>query len=247
MDAPRGIVRATAEDLARYANVDPRLLLGMPGGISAASRGSKGTKSRPPLILTYITSRTAGSGSSKTFAASQIGTAAADRLVMVLPAAMGGGGGSLNSLTIGGSDATKVVTSPVNADIASIATLLVPSGATADIVVNWSDSHDGTTISIYTLTGYELATAFDSGSNEGTSSRSASLAYPDGGVAVAIAANFANADMTWSSLTRLYNASNSGSKYSSAGATGLSAATPHTETVTWGGGNHGPLAVASWV
>ena len=44
MDAPRGIVRATAEDLARYANVDPRLLLGMPGGLSAAARGSKGTK-----------------------------------------------------------------------------------------------------------------------------------------------------------------------------------------------------------
>lgn len=128
----------------------------------AASGGGE-----PPTI-TYVTSYTSASNATTySFPSSSIGTASADRLVVVVVenGVIGSSAArTLSSGTIGGvsatvhtgtSDADTGPTNPVAVDMMS---LVVASGTTATIAVTLSGLASCCKISIYTVTSYNSAT-----------------------------------------------------------------------------------------
>lgn len=99
-----------------------------------------------------------------TFANVPIGTAAADRTVVVLAMTRASGARTVSSLTIGGTAATidlnaaNLVGSP-NYETVAVTRLAVPSGDTANIVVTWSGVTLRCSIFVYTITGGAVAVA----------------------------------------------------------------------------------------
>lgn len=141
-----------------------KLLSPLVVGYSRASSISEPT-------LTYIGTTDSGFRSgftTYTFTSVNIGTAAVDRIVIVVMAANGGQSISqFTSCTIGGNAASLVgAVSATNGEPVAIAYLLVTSGTTADIVVNTSSGKSDFIIGVYTLTGYTSGTPENSGSVE---------------------------------------------------------------------------------
>lgn len=100
-----------------------------------------------------------------TYTAASIGTASADRYVVV--GAIGWSGSTadrtVSSLTIGGVSATALQ-NPLTAITNAIFGLTVAAGTTADIVVTYSGSVTFSRIYIYTVTGLNSTTPIDSDS-----------------------------------------------------------------------------------
>ena len=95
--------------------------------------------------------------SSYSFAAASIGTAAADRIVVVACSAYDDGAGSptITAPTIGGTSAVIAVSSNSSAIARSIFYLLVPSGTTATIATGALGSTcERCAIAVYTITGW---------------------------------------------------------------------------------------------
>lgn len=118
--------------------------------------------SSTPLSLTYQGSVTTTSASTTfTYTSAPIGTAASNRLVVVVVGNRWGAGSNtlnVNSVVIGGVSATRqvVTTSPT---IVSIWSAVVPTGTTANVVVTYSQGPLGTSMSVYTIHGGASATA----------------------------------------------------------------------------------------
>lgn len=93
-----------------------------------------------------------------TFTSVNLGPAAADRYVVVVPSnAVGVSGRTLTGVTIGGSAATLHVNANIvsgaNTAICAIAGLLVPSGTSANVVVTFSGNMNTCYLRTYALTG----------------------------------------------------------------------------------------------
>jgi hypothetical protein len=150
-----------------------------------------------PKVLTYQTSAADDSNlTTYTFSAQAIGTAAADRYVHVF------GGGSndtsaVSSVTIGGVTATINKTQTGTSCTTFIATALVPTGTTADIVIVWGGAQVRCGIGVWSSTGLTSATALDTA---GTTTDAATMTLTNsvsGGFAIAGAwANLATS-LTW--------------------------------------------------
>src|SRR5690242_19262556 len=114
-----------------------------------------------PIAMPFI--GTAGyetTAASHTYSSVSIGTESPDRIVLVCVAWNISGTCSLNSATIGGNSATIIgqcFATRNNQGIA-LCRLLVPTGKTADIVVNYSGSPLRGEIAVYNVTGYTSAT-----------------------------------------------------------------------------------------
>jgi len=99
-----------------------------------------------------------------TFTGVSIGTASDDRLVVIACAAGAGDARfALSSVTIGGTGATVHAASPnTDSGVATIqcgiASRLVTSGTTADIVITWSAGVDACNLAVYTLTAWKNST-----------------------------------------------------------------------------------------
>ena len=139
-----------------------------------------------------------------------VGAADPTRFVMV--AVYSNSGSSLfptvSSVTINGIAATMFVTN--NADYGGIARttahlygLLVPTGTTATIQVNWSGTNSGhtTNIAVYRVTGSAATSLSTSATSDNTATPSASLAIPANGVAIGIMTNGNGGTMTWTNLS----------------------------------------------
>ena len=101
-----------------------------------------------------------GSQSSFTFSSVSIGTASADRKVVVSAATSGSGHDTtgVTGLTIGGTSATKAISVYSGSGPGRVHTELwylnsVSSGTTADIVVTWNSSRYGMNIGTWAVTG----------------------------------------------------------------------------------------------
>jgi hypothetical protein len=154
--------------------------------------------------LTYIGSATPSYAAGvATAIGANIGIASADRLVVVVVGDLGKATGA--SVTIGGSPATvNALAIGANGPTALIASLLVPSGATADIVVTYAgyDNSNGGVFEVYTLKGLSSTAPVGSGTNYDVSANplSTRLATSSGGVVIMGAVQYVKADSGYGSI-----------------------------------------------
>lgn len=196
-----------------------------------------------PATRTYVTSTAqTGNAATYTFSAHNIGTAAADRRVLVGLTSFNNSGAArtLDSTTIGGNTATIHRTdfnpaSLFSQDVTGFFSLLVTSGATADIVLNFSGTMQQCTVSVWALNGVQDNPFHSHGDGtSGVTSISASLNIPEQGVAAAVA-HCANNNVahTATGLTEDADATAEGTqRYHAMSAQSLSAETGRTITST---------------
>lgn len=206
------------------------------------------------IMSEYLHSASAGAGTTSTFSACNLGTATADRLIVVIVTSAGGPIRSISSITIGGNSATLHVQSNASngAQGVGIASLVVPSGTSADVVVTWSASSSNTGLMVFALKGYSNATPYDTdATTNGTAystSQTATIDTVNGGVLIAASEHFVNETMSWSSLTEDNDFQvNSTTMRMSGGRKSLtSTASGVTETCSWATSIHGCIAAGVW-
>ncbi|RWM28490.1 hypothetical protein [Mesorhizobium sp.] len=152
---------------------------------------------------------TVSGGVDRTFSGVDIGTANADRQVIVMFSARTATVATVSSVTIGGVAATPVVGIVGNAG-AQIAVYRanVPSGTTADVVVRLSASSTDGTIHVYRVVPRTTGTPVDSGSaasNATTTVTATDIAVTNGGFLIVGAIDGLNP----ASLTPVYNGADS--------------------------------------
>ena len=169
---------------------------------------------KAPLAATFINSYNLGGGTSPSVSAS-IGTAAADRYVFILVSGYRNANnqGAVTSVTIGGNTATlhaNIGGGSIAATLAAcVAGLLVPSGTSATVVVNFSDSFTDSGIGVIAVTGLNSTTPFDSdavlaGTGGIVGSISANIDVPGNGLMLAVEADIGNGAHTWTNATEVY-------------------------------------------
>jgi hypothetical protein len=190
-----------------------------------------------------------------TFASQNLGTAAADRVIIVTMATRKAGTAALtfDSVTIGGVSATINIQrqyAPANTSVAAIASAVVPTGTTGDIVITMSATVLRMQIGVSRVTGVaDHTTMYDSGGDD-INPIAVSLNIPAGGFAVgavvAGAVNNAN-NWTWANLTENYEI-NSEANMPSTGASNsfATAQTGLAISATGLGGSEGTGVFASW-
>ena len=204
-----------------------------------------------PPVLTYIGENLSTSNvDSYSFTSEPIGTAAADRLVVVV--ALTNVCASFSSITIGGVSATiheqlaDSGTSPCQA----IASLLVTTGTTATIVVNLSDSGGHMAIGVYNITGLNSTTPEDSGQDgltTGTSVSDTLVVSKDACIIAAGGQYSGNPPISWTGVTEDFEEAFSGESGTSAWASTQvtsGGSVPVTMT-TLGSGVNG-VVMAAW-
>lgn len=185
-----------------------------------------GAADGPAATSTYVTYvSNAANQTTYTFTATSIGTASADRRVIVAFGASDGTAGKTDStVTIGGITATKLVGAyyvGTTTRMAAMYMASVPTGTTADIVVTYSGQMSRMGMSVFSATGVQSATPRDSVSAQGDASGtlfSANLSGPNGGFIVGFLFIQDEAtSITWSGITERHeNALEAVAKLSSA-------------------------------
>lgn len=211
-----------------------------------------------PVTATYIGNATNENDlTTYTFSGQSIGTAAADRIVVVGVHHNSGGDIDISSVTIGGNAATAIVTAKdlaTNTTTAALYALLVPTGTTADIVVTLSAAGAVRAgIGVWNINGkFDSIAAFHTASATSGDPTSVSLNIPDQGCVIAVAtqANAGTVTVTWSGTTERYDqvmgtADNTMTGASTAGPATASSGT--TISADWASAPTRPaLAAASW-
>lgn len=166
-------------------------------------------KQPPPITFTWVTQSVAGFNSTQnTWTNANIGTAAADRLVIVTVAGRGNGGGSrqISAVSIGGVAATLICRSTTTPNPTAIYARLVPTGATTTIVVTANSDLDSGIIGIATLTGYGNAAARAISTPPPVNAQAdlevPALSVQRGGVAIYVASAQGSTTMTWTGADR---------------------------------------------
>lgn len=124
-----------------------------------------------------------------TFTACDIGTASADRRVIIGAHMYGGTSRSLaGTPTIAGINATVLTTNTASTGNSILLIAAVPTGTTGDIVLQWSSGCAGCAVSVWYATGLTSDTPIATASNISASApTSGSLSTVDGGFLVAAA------------------------------------------------------------
>lgn len=191
-----------------------------------------------------------------TFSSAAIGTASADRIVIVVIGSRANSARSISSVTIAGIAATVIATANNTgggADIVAIYAAAVPSGTTGNVVITFSGTMLRCGIGTYAMTGassvtpYDTATAVPSGSSASINT----IDSPANGaiLGASLAGSSGTASVTWTGLTENFDIQPETSSSGVSGACGdfASSQTNRTVGVTVGS-VLGPqaLAVASW-
>jgi hypothetical protein len=181
-------------------------------GLKAASGG---TATRTWIAATADTT----DQTTYTFTGASIGTASADRIVVVAILAREGGGTNrtLSSASIAGVSATIISNSgnvPTHADIVIAP---VPTGTTGDIVITFSAGMSRCVIGVWSTTG--MVSAATSADSSATSDPlSAVVDVPAAGVAFGAAYDNGLTTVTWTNLTEDYDAQHESRTFSFASA-----------------------------
>jgi hypothetical protein len=168
--------------------------------------------------LTYITQTSSLSKlTTYTFTGVSIGTASDDRLVVIACAAgRSSAENTLSSVTIGGTAATVHAASPSVVSGAAtiqcgIASRLVTSGTTADIVITWSAQVDACNLAVYTLTAWKSSTptsTFSATTVTSVTTRTATINLSARGATLfVVGPTGSGRTTTWSSATENYDGS----------------------------------------
>jgi len=222
-------------------------------------RAAAGRQARVVSLEYTHTAESVTNATSYTFNTVNIGTATADRLVVVV--AMGSAGASgrtISGITIDGTAGSSVVTqgnsSASNDPICFIAQRVVTSGTSISVVVACGgNTFNRMAIAVYTLKDYQSSTAVDTDQtlySSSTNTATATLDLSSGGVAIYGAQTNGNRTSSWSSASENVDAQYSGetSTYTAANKTNTSTTTADVETVTWssGGPQTSAIVAASW-
>lgn len=180
---------------------------------------------------------TSAGASSWTFTGQNVGTAAADRKIIVI--AMGRKAGasveSLTGVTVGGVTATQVVKTTRSgaagggaANAIGIYEAALPSGTTGDVVVTFSGNVGRCIVSLFRATGIDASHA-SAADNAAAEDPSASINVPVGGIAIGgcLAGGSGSTSEVWAGLTENVGAlSGSFTRYSAASDLFASAQSP---------------------
>ena len=157
----------------------------------------------PSAVVTYIgATQDTNNLTSYTFTNASIGTASNDRIVVVGIGSVAVSAGTVSSVTIGGNTAN--IDTQISGGQTCIASLLVTSGTTATIVVNYTAGRGNCTIYVWTITKAKSISpkSVDSQSNS-TSNPSITLNGQTGAVGCAV--TFVNttgtSSFTWTGMT----------------------------------------------
>lgn len=135
-----------------------------------------------------------------TFSSENLGTAAADRHIIIAASTRTSGGVTLSSATINGESATVSV-QDTNGDICvAIIIAAVPSDTSGDVVITWSGATDRCAICVYRATGLDSITATDTDFAGGNPS-TASLTKADGIAIAAAATSQSSTNFTITNMT----------------------------------------------
>lgn len=192
--------------------------------------------------ITFLQSASDTTDSSTyTFASQNLGTASADRYIIVCIAGRRGNVLDIlvSSVTVQGVSASLVVNvqnAATNSSVACIAIAAVPTGTTGDIVVNFPRTLSRLGISVFAATGI-VPTEFDSDSST-ADSPTCNLDIPAYGIGVGICNVSSSSSVAWSGLTERNDDAVEGSTFSaasdafSATQTGLAITATITGTLT---------------
>ena len=197
----------------------------------------------PDAVITYINHYTDAASSPYTFTDKPIGTAAANRTVVVGVVAYIDGGGVVSGVTIGGITATEKAVAHGGGADASIWEADVPAGTTATIVVTMTGTPHRCDIGLWVLRGVGAA---DDTATDLTNPLSQSLTVSDGGVALAVSTdNAGSISCSWGGdFTERYDVLVEPNTYAS----GADASGGGTKTVsaTWTGSGDPALVAVAW-
>lgn len=163
----------------------------------------------PPVVSTFIGSNSSTSDTANySFAAEGIGTAAADRFVVVGFVARCATARSVSSVTIAGNATTQLVQVDAgSSDMhAGLYGLLVTSGTTATIAVNFSGTCNRLGLGVWTINGLASQTPSDTMTDSGSDPATGTIDVQAGGCIIAIATTLANTTTTWTGVTEDYDA-----------------------------------------
>jgi hypothetical protein len=213
-------------------------------GFLSARKLSQRNIGVPNEVLAYQTTSSQAAGSSPfTFSSIAIGTAAANRYVIVGIGATATPTAVL-SVTVGGIAATQVVSQVAGNSIAAIWIALVPTGTTATIVITFTGSTQKCSIGVWSATGIS-PTALSTASSTANPA-SLALTTINGGFAIAHMEVDSTGTYTWTNATQRYAANiDSFSSYSGADALTSTSSLTITATPT-GGSTARPSVAASW-
>lgn len=185
-----------------------------------------------------------------TFSAHAIGTAAADRIVVVMiNGTLVTTATTVSSITIGGNAATlhgtQIDSTPLRPKQA-MAGLLVTSGTTADIVITWTQTLESCQISVWALTGtggvfLPIVRDVRTATTTGTVATSALVVPPNGAViaqAVFVDTTAGTTDITWTGPTEASDIAGetASTRYGGAGLSNQAASTGFTVQAVINGG-----------
>ncbi len=206
-----------------------------------------------PPVLNFITHLEDASGSaSPTFTGASIGTASADRLVIVAVGFHKGSGtwsaNPITSVTIGGVTATQVgsqvLYSGTATGVVCFFALAVPSGTTATIVVNMAAVTLAGGIVIWNATGLSSQTVSNT-QNDNATPLTQSLVIPATGFGVGFAAGESTTSWSWTNMTERSDATASAGIWNGSGADTTSTGSVSV-TATNSAGTRIAMVLASW-
>lgn len=119
------------------------------------------------LTFLQYDANTAGQ-TSYTFTSQNLGTATNDRVIIVCAFGSAGSAFTLNSVTLGGTAMTSVVTTGSANAPTSIYRITSTSGTSANVVVTFSGTSTRCAIAMYSLTGFGTVTNHDTASTLST-------------------------------------------------------------------------------
>lgn len=218
-----------------------------PASAQTSTRMMMGSAGRAATIAYASTAVDANALTEYTYAGQGIGTAAANRKVVVAAAIISSTSvvRTVSAMTIGGVSATLV--KQVNAASGNYPSLeiwqaVVPTGTTGDIVVTWSGDAARCGIGVWAVYGAKSA-AHDTGFST-ASPLTDSLIIPSGGVGLGAAMSGGGATFLWENMTEQYDATIAAATTHSGADTDT--AGTQTITATLSGGTEQLMALASW-
>ena len=193
------------------------------------------------LEFADVTASTAGpgAGTTYTFTGVGLGTAAADRTVIL--AAYVFNGGTSHTATLDGSSMTDEGSGQVSVFRSTIFTLAHATGTTATIVI--STGGNPYNCGIATWAAYGIGDEFD---QSAVSGEVTDINIPAGGVAIGYSVNHnTNYDATWTNMTKRFGEAVDFTGHSGADTTSATEVNPDI-TCDWPTRDSGPFIVMSW-
>jgi len=189
-------------------------------------------------------------GAAATFASRPIGTAASDRLVVAVFAGADNTNLVASSVTIGGSAATIVIQDNEGGNSTNpfvcIATRVVTSGTTANIVCNLNGSPSTLYCATYSLYNLSSSTASDTAFDVNGTTQTVSLNIPINGWGVAVSTQITKTSINWTGITEDQDVGGSNAFAWGYTGWGTAAQSPRTIQVTNGSGDNGCTVSACW-